>query len=451
MRDWRTISVKSDDWQYFIARNLSVWHNEAGFKYESLGLADFSLPALRLIKVCRGFHTDFYGQKRSMAAIRKNIAHQLRQDSYIPLLRTKYVKYCKKLELMSRNLTLRSEDLRQFFEFYGRAEAILDITQFAGPIATDWLFKAIPDVSIRTAAVQCFGNKNNTAPVQRLEKELAHVRRRRNIDIRQEADRLHRLYNWIPANFVSEPWDVGYFVNRLRTFTPKAVGNRALPPSVSRTARRVLGLLAGITSLNEYRKEVFTKVSVRIRPIFNRIANNTGLTDWREVSMLTVDEIVDAAAGNKGDYKKKIRERRQLFVMAAEPGRPAMVMVGAEAKKIARILATSAKNESIVSGLSAYPGKVIGNVKVIIEPTDFPKFRDGNILVAKNTSVDFVPIMHRAAAYVTDEGGLTCHAAVVAREYHKPCIVGTNIATHVLKDGDKVEVDATKGIVKKLK
>jgi pyruvate,water dikinase len=59
--------------------------------------------------------------------------------------------------------------------------------------------------------------------------------------------------------------------------------------------------------------------------------------------------------------------------------------------------------------------------------------------------------MQKAAAFVTDEGGLTCHAAIVAREMKKPCIIGTKIATKVLKDGDMVEVDANKGIVKILK
>tara|TARA_Y100000310_G_scaffold338021_1_gene426573 strand:- start:1597 stop:1776 length:180 start_codon:yes stop_codon:yes gene_type:complete len=59
--------------------------------------------------------------------------------------------------------------------------------------------------------------------------------------------------------------------------------------------------------------------------------------------------------------------------------------------------------------------------------------------------------MKKAAAFVTDEGGVTCHAAIVSREMKKPCIIGTKIATKVLKDNDLVEVDANKGIVRKIK
>ena len=66
------------------------------------------------------------------------------------------------------------------------------------------------------------------------------------------------------------------------------------------------------------------------------------------------------------------------------------------------------------------------------------------------TTPDFVPAMRNAAAIVTDEGGVTSHAAIVSREMNKPCIIGTKIATQVFKDGDVVEVDAEKGVVRKL-
>ena len=67
------------------------------------------------------------------------------------------------------------------------------------------------------------------------------------------------------------------------------------------------------------------------------------------------------------------------------------------------------------------------------------------------TTPDFVPAVKIAAAVITDYGGITSHAAIVSREFGVPCVIGTKIATKVLKDGDRVEVDAEKGIVKKIK
>ncbi len=79
-----------------------------------------------------------------------------------------------------------------------------------------------------------------------------------------------------------------------------------------------------------------------------------------------------------------------------------------------------------------------------------PKIRQGEILVAVITYPALLPAMERASAIVTDEGGLLCHAAIVSRELGIPCVVGTRIATKVLKDGDLIEVDASEGVVKRL-
>ncbi len=106
------------------------------------------------------------------------------------------------------------------------------------------------------------------------------------------------------------------------------------------------------------------------------------------------------------------------------------------------------------SGTIASKGKnsmVQGKVCIIFDPFKSNKFQKGNILVAAMTSPEYVFLMEKAAAIVTDVGGLTCHAAIVSREFGLPCIVGTKVATQVLHDGDLVEVDANKGIVKILK
>lgn len=96
-------------------------------------------------------------------------------------------------------------------------------------------------------------------------------------------------------------------------------------------------------------------------------------------------------------------------------------------------------------------GKIRGRVSTIFNTEEVPKFKSKGILVTNMTSPEYLPAMKKAKAIVTDEGGLTCHAAIVSRELNIPCIIGTKIATKVFKDGDMVEVDATKGIVRKLK
>ncbi len=102
-------------------------------------------------------------------------------------------------------------------------------------------------------------------------------------------------------------------------------------------------------------------------------------------------------------------------------------------------------------GLTACLGKAIGKAKLVKSVKEIGKVEEGDILVAVMTRPDYVPAMKKAAAIVTDEGGVTSHAAIVARELNKPCIIGTKIATKVLKDGQTVEVKANHGWVKILK
>ncbi len=105
------------------------------------------------------------------------------------------------------------------------------------------------------------------------------------------------------------------------------------------------------------------------------------------------------------------------------------------------------KGESIAQGMAASPGVGTGIVKVVHGMEEISKIEKGDVLVTSMTNPDMVPAMKKAVAIVTDEGGLTCHAAIVSRELGVPCIVGTGNITKLVKDGDTISVDASHGKV----
>jgi pyruvate,water dikinase len=108
------------------------------------------------------------------------------------------------------------------------------------------------------------------------------------------------------------------------------------------------------------------------------------------------------------------------------------------------------QNLTEFSGQVACPGNAQGRVRKILTRAQVSSFQVGEVLVTPMTMPEYLPAMRQAAAFVTDEGGVTCHAAIISREMRKPCIIGTKVATKILKDGDMVEVDADKGIVRKI-
>ncbi|OPX57826.1 MAG: putative phosphoenolpyruvate synthase [Methanomassiliicoccales archaeon PtaB.Bin134] len=101
----------------------------------------------------------------------------------------------------------------------------------------------------------------------------------------------------------------------------------------------------------------------------------------------------------------------------------------------------------LVRGLGASPGKASGPVRIYQEDMSLDVVKQGDIMVTQMTTPDMVPAMTRTAAIITDEGGMTCHAAIVARELGIPCIVGANNATEVLKNGMEVTVHGQTGVV----
>ena len=101
----------------------------------------------------------------------------------------------------------------------------------------------------------------------------------------------------------------------------------------------------------------------------------------------------------------------------------------------------------ILKGQGAAPGIASGKVVVIRDVKDTGSVREGDILVTKMTNPDMVPAMRKVAAIITDEGGLTCHAAIVSRELGTPAIVGTKTATKVLTNGQLITVDGEKGLI----
>ncbi len=107
----------------------------------------------------------------------------------------------------------------------------------------------------------------------------------------------------------------------------------------------------------------------------------------------------------------------------------------------------SGSGKILLEGQGASPGVATGRVVIVSTVKDLGRINDGDIMVAKMTNPDMVPGMRKVSAIITDEGGMTCHAAIVSRELGTPAVVGTREATHILKEGDVVTVDGEKGIV----
>lgn len=163
----------------------------------------------------------------------------------------------------------------------------------------------------------------------------------------------------------------------------------------------------------------------------------------------TRDEIIRMMENNQTMDKEKISERYLYSVITKKED--LNILYSDNAKKFIDKLFKFDKTLTEFKGTIAMKGSVQGFAKIIFRDEEMSKFKSGDILVTTMTRPEWLPVMNTSSAFITDAGGLLCHAAIVARELKKPCIIGAKIATKVLKDGDLVEVDAEKGVVRILK
>ncbi|MBU1036940.1 hypothetical protein KKF32_02805 [Patescibacteria group bacterium] len=151
---------------------------------------------------------------------------------------------------------------------------------------------------------------------------------------------------------------------------------------------------------------------------------------------------------------KTLKERAKFCVWVALSENNQLILTGQKAKQYLKKNIQKAKqklsNVLIIHGTVASVGYAKGHVKIVNKASEINKVRKGDILVSVATNPSLLPAMKKAVAFVTDAGGLTSHAAIVARELKKPCIIGTKVATKVLKDNDLIELDTKKGDIKKI-
>ena len=206
-----------------------------------------------------------------------------------------------------------------------------------------------------------------------------------------------------------------------------------------------------IAYFRDIRKKITQIVNYYVITFYHTVARKHGLLD--NLSNFVVPYV---------EYKKFINKDAGLIKILEERTKKGVWMISdsvawrpkIETKRAEILLKEIEKkfaDSSILYGNTASLGKVTGTAKIILRQSDFSKFSKGDILITGMTRPEFVPLMKIAAAIVTDEGGVTSHAAIISRELQKPCLIATRSATKNFRDGDLLEVNANHGYVKIIK
>ncbi len=290
--------------------------------------------------------------------------------------------------------------------------------------------------------------------------------------LNKKIERHVERYNWVPYNYGSYLFTKEYFLEELKDF----VNNNTVLEELRKIERtyenlkerqnkiakelnidtyhqKLFDALRWNSFIIDYKKKIFTISHFYFNySLMKEIAVRLGI-EQRLAHCLLESEMKAALLHGKMVPMDVLEERYRRSVVFIHNGK-LKLMTGKEAIRFLEERGIREEKALVVNeikGQIANRGKVRGKVKIIPGTADFHKFKKGEILVTYMTTPEFVPILKKAAAIVTNEGGITCHAAIVSRELGIPCIIGTKTATRDLHDNDFVEVDANSGIVKVIK
>lgn len=204
--------------------------------------------------------------------------------------------------------------------------------------------------------------------------------------------------------------------------------------------------------LRTYRKNAISRAHYYHLPLLYEIAKRLTLTN-QDVKLLSYDELIDCLMGKKSikQCQDLIRSRKFGWSILMWQGKTTTVTGSrriVETMEQFGIVAPTSLSTKMIKGNPACRGKVTGKVKIVHDLSELNKIQPGDILVTKMTTPDYMVAMNRCAGIITDEGGITCHAAIVSREFNIPCVVATHTATKTLKDNDLVELNANEGIIR---
>ena len=396
----------------------------------------------KLKRLISNFHK--YGKEYVTAA--KNISKKPLSKLTNKGLLNLYQDYLKILNLYSAYLWMGFL-LNNIYSEKGKQ--LLDKKNLHGNKNHDKIFKALFSPSEKSGILS-------------LQDKLANLKAKHQTLPEKTIAKLLKDYTWMSClDIHNEPWTRKELIDFFDHTTPAAANSMlgfsqaAKLAKLSTKEKILFRQIQQLTYVKDMRDVYRRQAVFYIYILFDEIAARCSLKR-KDLAYLTNAEIISLISNPAADKnytidKNKINQRKLGFLIYWKNN---LITLESDQIKISEFRKSHlevSEQKTEITGMVASKGYATGKVKIIYGIKDLSKVQKGDILVAITTHPDFVPAMQKAAAIVTNEGGITSHAAIVSRELGVPCIVNTKVATKFFKDDELVEVDAEKGIVRKIK
>lgn len=270
---------------------------------------------------------------------------------------------------------------------------------------------------------------------------------------KKDFEKFYEQYKWLSClDLHNSPWTKKEFQEHIKSFEKSAHKSGSSFEKISKELRissidlEYLLMAKRFVYIKDARDDYRRQGVFYALSLFAEIAKRLGIASF-DISYLQQSEIIEFLSKENKNIKNLILQRKKGFVIYLDINKKLVCLQSGlipDALSLFKLRKDETKHQGLV-GRVASQGRAKGKAVIVKGVKDLRKVEIGNILVAVTTHPDYVPAMRKASAIVTDEGGITSHAAIVSREFGIPCIVGTKHATTIIKNGAMIDVDAVNG------
>lgn len=484
--------AKKITWKYLLSRRWTILLCELFFKGYTEPLTRYvGAPNKNLLMIKEGEEYSLYNALESLKTISVALVSKLKENKDFG---KKIYKDCisasenlvntSKQASSGELVSLDIENLIKRFNSY--IKAILDYSPFLA-LPNNYEIYVIGE--IKDFLIEKVGNEEaeeylqklmapKEYPFQILEQiDLAKIALRvkgGEIHLEEEMNKHREKYQWLSCyNFDEKAFSLHDFKERLDSLL--GLGSEELKQKSEDVIKKIdrdemefqriaekiglkgellerVDLLREFVFLRTYRIEMNCQPNFYLQPLLKEFARRSGIS-IQEIAMMLTDEIKRMAKEGGVPEGIDFIDRKKAAVIWLDDSKFNYVFGNKAREMISERFSDLkfVKGAKKVKGTVSSKGEVVQGRVRIITKENIGEFQEGEILITIMTSPEFVPAMQKAKAIITDEGGVLCHAAIVSRELNKPCIIGTRVSTKIFRNGDIVEVDTEKGIVKTLK
>lgn len=397
---------------------------------------------------------------RYLADKLKVLSAQYKKINFFKLSSKKQLIYLKKFHVLHHDLWA-----------YGQVPNVLELeNSFLTDYLKGYLSKLKLDKKQQTEIFQILITPSELSEAQKEERGMLTLAGRKDFGLSSHSKAVvshWKKYSWLHFGWTGPSLGKEYFIEVCAGLHKQGSANKILQRlknesklllknkkfwikkiKIDSRHQKLFRLLEELLFIKAHRMDALFRSYEASQSLLAKIARDRHLS-LSQIYNLYYDDLVKIFKTGKADFHY-VNELIRYSVGYFDSSK-IYLLTGEKARKLSNQLVLPKIEEvSEIKGQCGYPGKVKGEVCVVNLAKEMIKFKVGQILVSVVTDPSLLPIMKKAAAFVTNQGGLTCHAAIVARELKTPCVIGTKIATQIFKDGDRVEVDAENGIVKKI-